>query len=560
MSAQAAPLPENERERLRALARYHILDTLDENAYNDLVKLASFICGTPISLISLLDVNRQWFKAKVGLETPETPRELAFCAHAILGEDIFEVEDAAEDCRFALNPLVTGFPGIRFYAGFPLTTPDGFALGTLCVIDQTPRQLTPEQREALASLARQVVSQLELRRTALELKELASTDGLTNLSNIRCFRDQLSLVFTQLPAPQKPVSLVMIDVDDFKSYNDEFGHAAGDLVLKQVADLLRSSLEPGSLAARYGGEEFVAAFPGKTARQACAWAEQLCQQIANTPFPHRRVTVSFGVAQTGERCRQDVDLLECADQALYASKSKGKNCVTRFQEIFQKSVFKFAAPAFKAPPILEKSMLTHYSDELTCIFNATVEGWARLLSLRDDETAGHSDRVMETSLQLAQRMGIENEELLFMRWGSLLHDIGKMGVPDEILRKPGPLNAEEWNVMRCHPGYAHSSLSHIEFLHPALDIPYCHHEKWDGSGYPQGLKGTHIPLMARIFAIVDVWDALRSDRPYRPGWTEAQVKDYLREQSGRHFDPCVVQEFLALLEEQNGQEAIAKAA
>jgi HD-GYP domain-containing protein (c-di-GMP phosphodiesterase class II) len=143
---------------------------------------------------------------------------------------------------------------------------------------------------------------------------------------------------------------------------------------------------------------------------------------------------------------------------------------------------------------------------------------------------------------------LSEADLVHVRWGALLHDIGKMGVPDGILLKPGPLTDEEWLVMKKHPSFAYEMLSPIRYLRLALDIPYCHHEKWDGSGYPRGLKGAQIPLVGRIFAVVDVWDALRSDRPYRPAWTEERVREYIRSSAGTHFDPQVVDVFLQLLD------------
>jgi PAS domain S-box-containing protein/putative nucleotidyltransferase with HDIG domain len=187
--------------------------------------------------------------------------------------------------------------------------------------------------------------------------------------------------------------------------------------------------------------------------------------------------------------------------------------------------------------------------ELSMAYDATIEGWSHALDLRDKETEGHSQRVTDLTVQLAQEMGMGEVDLVNIRRGALLHDIGKMGVPDNILLKPGKLTDQEWEKMRQHPGFAYEMLSGIDYLKPALDIPYCHHEKWDGSGYPQGLKGPQIPLSARIFAVVDVWDALRSDRSYRAGWPEEKALEFIKSESGRHFDPQVVEAFLNLIAE-----------
>ncbi|HEY0071916.1 MAG TPA: PAS domain S-box protein [Chloroflexia bacterium] len=190
--------------------------------------------------------------------------------------------------------------------------------------------------------------------------------------------------------------------------------------------------------------------------------------------------------------------------------------------------------------------LQRSNTELALAYDTTLEGWSHALDLRDEETEGHTQRVTEITVRLARAMGITETEIVQVQRGALLHDIGKMGIPDSILLKPGPLTEEEWEIMRRHPVYAYELLSPISFLRPALDIPYCHHEKWDGTGYPRGLKGEQIPLSARIFAIVDVYDALRSDRPYRKAWSEEKVRDHIRNLSGTHFDPRVVEAFLTM--------------
>lgn len=185
--------------------------------------------------------------------------------------------------------------------------------------------------------------------------------------------------------------------------------------------------------------------------------------------------------------------------------------------------------------------------ELTLAYDATIEGWSRALDLRDKETEGHTRRVTEMTLRLARQLNVSDQELVHIRRGALLHDIGKMGIPDSILHKPGPLSPDEWAIMRQHPVYAYQLLSPIAFLRPALDIPYCHHEKWDGSGYPRGLRGEEIPLSARIFAVTDIWDALRSDRPYRPAWTEKETRAHILSLAGSELEERVVAEFMKML-------------
>ncbi len=195
------------------------------------------------------------------------------------------------------------------------------------------------------------------------------------------------------------------------------------------------------------------------------------------------------------------------------------------------------------------SITRHRSNiELSRAYESTLEGWSRALDMRDNETEGHTQRVTELTVRLARMMGLSDAELVHVHRGALLHDIGKLAIPDSIMLKPGALTDDQVETMRRHPDYAHALLSPIAYLRPALDIPYCHHEKWDGTGYPRGLKGEEIPLAARIFAVVDVWDALRSDRPYRSAWPDGKAKDYIRTQAGKHFDPKVVKVFLQMVD------------
>ncbi len=211
------------------------------------------------------------------------------------------------------------------------------------------------------------------------------------------------------------------------------------------------------------------------------------------------------------------------------------------------AIAEMAGNALRRANLFEQTLFQR--EELARAYDNTLAGWARALELRDELTEGHTRRVTELTLDLARIMGVLEDEIIHIRRGALLHDIGKMGIPDSILNKPGPLTAHEKRIMRMHPQYAYEMLSFIPFLQPALAIPYCHHEWWNGKGYPRGLKGEEIPLSARIFSVIDVWDALTSDRPYRLKWSQEKTLKYIQDSSGKQFDPRVVDAFLRLLGE-----------
>ncbi len=360
--ATQVPVPTTEDARLDALRTYAVLDTLPEAAYDDITFLASQICDTPIALVSLIDGERQWFKSRVGLDVTETPRDQAFCAHAIMEPgELMVVSDAQLDERFADNPLVTDAPDIRFYAGAPLATSDGHGLGTLCVIDRVPRMLSDCQLKGLRALSRQVMCILEYRKAVSSLarhalvaeaheaqllayqRELESanaalaeqtvTDALSGLTNRAAFLRALETEMERAVRYGSPLSLLLLDIDHFKAYNDAFGHLEGDAVIRQVAALLAASSRSSDVVARIGGEEFGILLPNTSAPSAAVLAERFRRAVEGATWSRRSITVSVGsCTQRAEAMTRPVFMTR-ADQALYTSKAAGRNRVTVSQHL-----------------------------------------------------------------------------------------------------------------------------------------------------------------------------------------------------------------------------------
>ena len=283
---------------------------------------------------------------------------------------------------------------------------------------------------------------------------------------------------------------------------------------------------------------------------------RLGEGLAGRAALERRMVSSENLTDEGRSFTRADLLVKERFRSYYAAPLVAKGQVEGVLEVFHRGPFEATTDwldflvALAGQAAIAVDNVTLFSDvqtanmELKAAYDNTLEGWVRALDLRDKETEGHTQRVTDLTVRLARALDVPEADLLHVYRGALLHDIGKMAIPDAVLLKPGPLTPQERQVIERHPGYAYEFLSSIPYLRPALDIPYCHHEKWDGTGYPRGLKGEQIPLVARIFAVADVWDALRSDRPYRKGWSDEQALQYIREQSGTHFDPKVAGLFL----------------
>ena len=314
---KAPDIPANEKERLQELRSLDILDTSSEERFDRLTRMAKRMFGVDIALVSLVDENRQWFKSRAGLDACETGRDISFCGHAILGNEIFLIEDTLKDERFHDNPLVTGPPNIRFYAGAPLRYMNGNKLGTLCLIDSQPRTLNAEDMDMLRDLA-------EMAEGELNAIQLATIDDLTRISNRRGFvalaQNSLSLCTRQ----GAPVSLVFLDLDKFKPINDTYGHAEGDLVLVTFAGLMRESFRDSDVFARIGGDEFVVLLTNASEQHATEVLERFRGLVDSKNAEMARgydIAFSAGIVsvQPDDDCSID-DLLREADVLMYEKK------------------------------------------------------------------------------------------------------------------------------------------------------------------------------------------------------------------------------------------------
>ncbi|WP_260954554.1 GGDEF domain-containing protein [Pseudomonas citri] len=309
--------PDDEAVRLKKLHSLKLLDTAPEERFDRLTRLARRLFDVPIALVSLVDAHRQWFKSSVGLDVSETPREVSFCGHTILQDQILEISDAEQDERFRDNPLVTREPGIRFYAGYPLGLEDGSRLGTLCLIDTRPRVLDDEERDLLRDLARMAEQEMVA-------VQMASMDELTLLSNRRGFKLLAQHALSVCERLSRPATLLFFDLDDFKPINDRFGHAEGDSALKTFADVLRIAFRESDVIGRLGGDEFVALLTGSSHVETAAIVARVKEILdERNAMLQRGYAIRFSVGQIeyDARRHQSIDsLLADADAAMYAHK------------------------------------------------------------------------------------------------------------------------------------------------------------------------------------------------------------------------------------------------
>ena len=390
-----------------------------------------------------------------------------------------------------------------------------------------------QAEEGLRKAREELEKRVEERTAALqaaneELKRLSTTDALTGIANHRLLLDSLTREVERGMESQRPVSVLMLDIDGFKLFNDTYGHALGDEALRLVAGVLRNLSGDSGIPGRYGGDEFLVILPGADKAAASAFADRLSAAIGEIEFQGkdgRRVPIglSLGVASFPEDTKSKDHLLAVADAAMYEAK--------RLSEVDRQGPHVVAVGG--AP--------------FDSAFGA-LDSLVQAVQYRDHYTKTHSDLVAEYAAKLALRAGLSEEATRAIRIAGILHDVGKLIVPDDILKKPGPLTAEEREVIQRHPLVGEMLIREGPFLEDVIQAVGCHHERYDGTGYPRGLRNEDIPLLARLLAIADAYSAMSLDRPYRKALSEEEILTEFKAGAGSKFDPHLVDVFIEMLQ------------
>lgn len=375
---------------------------------------------------------------------------------------------------------------------------------------------------------------VNLRKKHIEsLKELANIDGLTGLNNHRYFYDYLSQQFNTSKKDGTELSLLFIDIDDFKYYNDLYGHQKGDEVLRTIAGIIKETVQSKAFVARYGGEEFTVLLPDTGELSAIKEAERLRKSIQAYPFegqenlPGGNLTISIGVSTFPSKAKTDAELLKRADEACYRAKFLYKNRVEAYYSILEE---------------LQSNMLGMDNETVT-----SIKTLIAVINAKDKYTYGHVERVVFYCTLLAKSLKLDEKDKKNLIYSAYLHDIGKINISEEILMKTEPLTNEEWEILKNHPQKAVDIIANINSLADMVPAILQHHEKYDGTGYPQKLKGHQICYLARILAVADSFDAMTSIRPYQPKKSfEQAIKELIR-CSGTQFDPEIVKAFVSAI-------------
>jgi diguanylate cyclase (GGDEF)-like protein/putative nucleotidyltransferase with HDIG domain len=365
------------------------------------------------------------------------------------------------------------------------------------------------------------------------ITQMAIIDGLTGVYNHRYFFETLKRLIGNAKKTGAHLSLLFIDIDHFKHYNDLFGHQEGDEVLKEIAEILKQNTRPQDLVCRYGGEEFAVILQDTNEQNALIVAERIRDTIEKTDFkgqehlPSGLLTVSIGVSSFPDKAQSDTELVKSADDALYRAKFFNKNRVETYFSILQ-----------EMKDDLKDKDITLLTSIKTLI---------SVINAKDRYTYGHTERVVMLCQALGERLNLSEEDLKILKYSAYLHDIGKINIPEQILNKKLPLTKEEWDIMKQHPANGVRIIEPVESLDKVKPVILHHHERYDGEGYPDGLKGEEIPCLARIMTVVDSYDAMTSNRAYKSKMSFEEAIEELKACSGTQFDPEITQIFIELL-------------
>lgn len=366
-----------------------------------------------------------------------------------------------------------------------------------------------------------------------KLENMINIDGLTELYNHRYFCDSLAEKIKIGEKENNPVSMIFIDIDYFKNYNDIYGHQKGDYVLKKIGKIIKSSIGNEHIPARYGGEEFAIILPDTTEGMAVNIAESLRKKIENTYFegeenqPNGKLTASMGVSVYPDKARSDIELIKSADDALYRAKFFYKNRVETYISILDEI----------------KSNIDEEDAEIVTSIKTLIS----VINAKDRYTYGHVERVVVYGRMLAESLGLNERDKNILIYGAYMHDIGKINISKDVLIKKMKLTDDEWEVLKQHPANGVEIIKSVKSLNMIIPLIISHHEKYDGTGYPNNLKGDEIPYLARVLTVIDSFDAMTSNRPYNKRKTYKEAIEELKRCSGTHFDPEIVKVFIKAL-------------
>ncbi|WP_330602800.1 bifunctional diguanylate cyclase/phosphohydrolase [Anaerosolibacter carboniphilus] len=371
-----------------------------------------------------------------------------------------------------------------------------------------------------------------------KLHALVNIDELTDVYNHRYFQEKLTTSMSEAEEMNHSVSLLFIDIDYFKSYNDLYGHLQGDKVLKNIAQILKNSINDQQTLARYGGEEFAVIAPSIPEEEAIELGEKIRCAIENTCFegeenlPGKKLTISIGVSCFPDKSKTKLELINSADDALYRAKFFNKNRVEAYVSVLDE---------------LKKDIETEHID-LISSFKTLIS----VINAKDRYTYGHTERVVIYCKLIAEKLGLNEAEKRILKYGAYLHDIGKINIPIDILNKKTKLTFDEWKMIKSHPEQGIEILKHVPSLQDIIPLILHHHEKYDGTGYPSGLQGEEIPYLVRILSVADSFDAMTSNRPYQTRKDYQQAMEELQRCKAIQFDPNIVDMFVEAVGEKEG--------